>query len=145
MLTRRLHASIRGRNVILNIFEMWVALAGIISGLVFLYSPASIDKNALALTLGHNLSAVWNLSYFAAGLIIWYGLLRPSPRWEIAGLFLLGGATAINGIAISSIFGLRGVPTAATLLALTVASWLRASFVMRTAIRLLGESNAASG
>lgn len=145
MFTRRLHASIRGRNIILNVFEMWVALAGVISGLVFLISPSSIDKNALAQTIGSNLSAIWTLSYFAAGLIIWYGLLRPSPRWEIAGLYLLGGATAINGLAISSIFGLRGVPTAATLLALTVASWLRASFVMRTAIRLIGESDAAPG
>jgi hypothetical protein len=142
-MTDLLHASIRGRNVVLNIFEMWVALAGIISGLVFFISPSSIDKNAIAQTIGHDLSAAWNLSYFAAGLIIWWGLLRPSPRWEIAGLYLLGGATAINGLAISSIFGLRGVPTAATLLALTVASWLRASFVMRTAIRLLEESNAA--
>jgi cytochrome c oxidase assembly factor CtaG len=141
----RLHASIRGRNMLLNIFEMWVALAGVISGLVFFYSPASIDNNALSQTIGHDFSAVWNVSYFVAGLIIWYGLLRPSPKWEVVGLYILGGATAINGLAICSIFGLRGVPTAATLIALAVASWLRASFVFRTALRLVEESHAPSG
>lgn len=145
MVTSRLQATLRGRNVILNVFEMWVALAGIITGVVFLYSPASIDNNAIAQTIGHNLAAVWSLAYFAAGLVIWYGLLKPSPRWEIIGLYLLGSATGVNGLAITSIFGLRGVATAATLLTLTIAAWLRASFVMRTALRLVEESSGGSG
>lgn len=134
--------TLRGRNALLNVFEMWVALAGVISGIIFFYAPASIDRNALSLIVGYWPSAVWNVAYFTAGLIIWWGLLKPSPKWEIVGLWLLGGATAVNAIAIGSVFGLRGAATALTLLALTVASWLRASFVFRSALRLVVESEA---
>lgn len=145
MIVQRMHASLRGRNVLINIIEMWVALAGVISGLIFVYRPASIDQNALSQTIGHNLAATWSISYAAAGVIIWFGLLRPSPRWEVVGLFLLGSATSVNGLAIVSVFGLRGAATAATLLTLTLATWLRASFVMRTALRLVEESHVSSG
>lgn len=141
MLGRHLQRTLRGRNILLNIFEMWVALAGIISGAIFFYSPASIYKNALALVVGHVFAGIWSVSYFTAGAVIMWGLLRPSPRWEVAGLYLLGGATGINGIAITSVFGLRGTASSLTLLTLTAASWLRASFVMRTAIRLAEEND----
>lgn len=140
----KLQHTLRGRNALLNVFELWVALAGIVTGVVFFYSPASIDRNALAQTVGHNFSAAWSISYFLAGLIIWFGLLRPSPRLEVAGLWLLGSATAINGIAIFSVFGLRGAATSVTLLSLTVASWIRASFVMRASLALAEEHDAES-
>lgn len=145
MIVRRLQRTLRGRNVILNIFEMWVGLAGIISALVYLYDPTAINKNALAVTLGHELAAFYNIAYGIAGLVIWFGLLRPSPRWEIVGLYILGGTTAANGLSIVSVFGLRGVATSSTLLALTVAAWIRAGFVMRTALRLVEESQVDTG
>jgi hypothetical protein len=141
----RLQATLRGRNAMLNVFELWVALAGVITGLVFFYSPSSIDQGSLAQTIGRNLAAVWSVSYFASGLIIWLGLLRPSPRFEIAGLYLLGSATSINGIAILSVFGLRGAATSITLFTLTFASWIRASFVMRASLHLAEEHDAAAG
>jgi hypothetical protein len=140
----RLHRTLRGRNALLNIFELWVGCAGILSGIVFFYNPAAIEKNALAIALGHHLVALWNVAYFAAGGIIWYGLLRPSPKWEIFGLYILGSTTAINGLAISSVFGLRGSPSAFLLFGLALASWLRASFVMRSALRLAEEFGAAA-
>ena len=121
----------------LNLFELWVGLAGVISGIVFFYAPAAITHDALTHIIGHEWSVMWNVSYFLSGLMIWFGLLRPSPRLEIAGLFLLGGASSVNGIAISSVFGLRGTATAATLISLGVASWLRASFVWFAVMKLV--------
>lgn len=138
-----LQRTLRGRNAVLNVFELWVALAGIITGVVFYYSPSAAYKNALAQTVGHTATGVWSTAYFAAGLIIWFGLLRPSPRFEVAGLYLLGSATAINGIAIVTVFGLRGAATSITLFTLTFASWIRASFVMRASLRLAEEHHAA--
>lgn len=135
----RLQGTLRGRNAILNIFEMWVALAGVIAGVVFFYSPASIDQNALAQTVGHALAGVWSVSYFIAGFMIWFGLLAPSPRIEIAGLSLLGSAVSVNGIAILAVFGLRGATTSVTFLTLAVASWIRASLVLRASLALAGE------
>ena len=143
MVTRKLQATLRGRNVLLNIFEMWIALAGVISLIVYFYDPASINHNALEQTIGHNLTALFNIAYGLSGLTIFYGLLKPTPRWEVVGLFILGATTAVNGFAILGIFGLRGVATASTLLALTIAAWLRASFVLRTALRLVDENHAA--
>lgn len=141
----RLQTTLRGRNAMLNVFELWVALAGVVTGFVFLYAPSSIDKGSLSQTIGHTLAAVWSISYMCAGFIIWFGLLRPSPRFEIAGLYLLGSATSINGIAILSVFGLRGAATSITLFTLTFASWIRASFVMRASLNLAEEHDAASG
>jgi hypothetical protein len=137
--------TIRGRNAVLNVFELWVGTAGVISGLIFFVKPLSIDNNALTNTIGYKLSAAWSVAYFLAGLAIWYGLLRPSPRVEVMALFLLGAAVAINGIAIINFFGVRGAASAVTLLSLAMASWLRADFVMRTALRLAQEGNGDSG
>ena len=130
----RMRRTLRGRNVLLNLFEMWVGLAGIISGVVFLYDPSSIHQNAISQRLGYTASAAWVITYMLAGIAIWYGLLRPSPKWETAALWILGGATMIEGIAILSIFGLRGVASASLLLALTVAAWVRAVLVQMAAL-----------
>src|SRR3954462_2343856 len=79
----RVARTLRGRNAVLNIFELWVGLAGVVSGVIFFYDPAAIDNNALAQTIGFGLAATWNIMYFISGLLIWYGLLRPSPRMEV--------------------------------------------------------------
>jgi hypothetical protein len=135
----RLRRTIRGRNALFHIFELWVGLAGILSGVVFFYSPAAIDHNAVAVSLSYTAAAIWSIGYFAAGLGVWWGLLRPSPRIEVVALWLLGTATSINGITILAVFGLRGAATALTLLTLTAASWLRALLVQTDVLRLAKE------
>lgn len=132
----RLRHTLRGRNAILHVFELWVGLAGIVSGIVFFYEPASINRDAISITVGHAAAEAWVLSYLVSGLLIWFGLLRPSPRWEVAALWLLGSATATEGIALIAVFGWHGVATAATLIALTVAAWLRALIVQADTLRL---------
>jgi hypothetical protein len=141
----RIRLTLRGRNALLHVFELWIGLAGVISGIVFFYRPASIDQDALTRTIGRTPSAIWIVGYMAAGAIIWFGLLRPAPRWETAGLWLLGSATSINGIAILDIFGWRGVATASTLLALTAAAWLRALIVQADTLRLAAEFEGVRG
>lgn len=141
----RMQRTLRGRNAVLNAFELWVGLAGIIAGAVFFYSPASIDQNALTQIVGYKASATWEVGYLVAGILIWWGLLRPSPRWEVVGLWLLGAATATQGIAIGEIFALRGSATAATLLALTFAAWLRALIVQSRTLKLASEEAQGRG
>lgn len=140
---RSLDSTLRGRNALLNIFELWVGLAGVISGAVFLYSPASIDHDALAHTVGYGLAATWTIAYMIAGAGIWIGLLKPSPKWEVAALWILGGATSANGISILGIFGIRGAATAVTLISLALASWARAWFVQAAALQLAQEAQHA--
>lgn len=140
-LLARMRHTLRGRNALFHVFELWVGLAGIISGVVFFYSPAAIDHNALAATLGFPVAVTWNVSYFLAGFGVWWGLLKPSPRIEAAALWLLGAATAVNGISILSVYGLRGAATAVTLLTLTAAAWIRAMLVQADALRLAREHN----
>lgn len=118
---------------------MWVGLAGIISGVVFFYNGVSPSGNAVELTIGRSLATAWYIGYFIAGLIVCYGLLRPSPRWEVAGLSLLGGATSINAVAILSHYHSSGIATGVTLFALALASWLRAEFVYLAIRRLIEE------
>lgn len=141
-LVTRMRQTLRGRNAVFHVFELWVGLAGMISGIVFFYQPASLDHSSLSQVVGRNFAVGWVLGYMVSGATIWFGLLRPSPRWETVGLWLLGGATAANGIAIAYVYGWRGIPTAATLVALTLASWLRALVVYVDTIRLSDEEHA---
>lgn len=141
----QLRESIRGRNALFHVFELWVGMAGIVSGIVFFYEPASIDHNAISQTIGHSISEAWVISYMLAGGAIWFGLLKPSPRWEAVGLWLLGTTTSANAIAIAAVFGWRGTPTAATIFALTVAAWTRAILVQLDTIRLATLHEEAGG
>ncbi len=134
-----LQRTLRGRNAILNAFELWIALAGIIAGILLAYTPGSIDGNALAKIIGRNEAIGYTTAYAIAGLMIWVGLLKPTPRWEIAGLWILGAGAAANGIAIVSVFGIRGGFAALTLFALTIAAWIRALVVTSAALRLSRE------
>lgn len=139
MPTRIVHGlrrTIRGRNSVLHVFELWVGLAGMIAGVVFFYQPASITRDAISISIGHTASEIWVIGYMIAGFLIWYGLLRPSPKWEVAALWLLGSATATEGLAIIDVFGWRGAATSATLIALTLASWIRALIVQSDTLRL---------
>lgn len=148
LLTReleQLRSSLRGRNLVLHVFEMWVGLAGIVAGIVFFYSPASINHSAITQTIGYHAAAVWTIGYMIAGLLIWFGLLWPSPLWEVVGLWLLGSATAMNGIAVIAVFGLRGTATVSILLTLTAASWLRALIVQADTLKLANECQGVKG
>ena len=140
-----LQRTLRGRNALLNLFELWVGLAGIIAGIVFFYSPASINHDVVTAVVGEDVAAIWVFGYAIAGAMIWWGLLRPSPRWETSGLWLLGTATAVNGIAVLDVFELRGTATAALLFALTVASWLRALVVGAAALHASGVDDVGGG
>lgn len=132
----RLDRSLRGRSAILNGFELWVGLAAISTGIVYLYDHASVDQGPVAHEIGHAASVGWMLAYTAAGLAIWYGLLRPAPLWEVIGLWLLGTATAVQAITILGLFGLHQTVPALILLALTPAAWGRALYVQRGALEL---------
>lgn len=125
----RLLVTTRGAQARTHAFELWVGLAGFVSGVVFAYAPASLDGNALAHTIGYPLAAAYTVAYAAAGVMIWWGLLRPSPAWEVAGLILLGAGTAANGVAVLATFGMAGVATSLTLIALAAAAAARAWLV----------------
>lgn len=131
-----LRKTLRGQNAVENIFEVWLALAGILSGFVFFYEPAAIDGNALSRTIGYWPSLAWTVAYFASGVLLIYGLFRVSPRWEIFGLFLYGSAAVANGLAIINVFGTRGVATTALYLSLSAAAWVRAVWVWHVVLQL---------
>jgi hypothetical protein len=131
--------TLRGRSVLAHLFELWIGLAGMISALAFFYAPASIDGNALARTFGYAPAAVWTVGYGVAGSLIWYGLLRPSIRMETVGLWVLGGSTSIEGVAIVAVFGGRGAATFVLYFSLTVAAWMRALVVFRGAMAVARE------
>lgn len=134
-LLSRLEYTLRGRNAIVNIFELWVGMAGILSGIIFFVDPLAISGNVLSKQIGFGLAVLWNILYFICGFLIWYGLLRPSPRWEVVGLLTMGSVTAINGVSIISFFGLRGVATASISISLSVAAWVRGIYVFRAVLK----------
>lgn len=141
---KRLSQTLRGRNALINVFELWVALAGIVSGIYYFVDPNSLQRNSVANQIGNHWAEVWSWLYFCSGVMVAYGLLRPSPRVEVAGLSILGSTTAVNAVAITAVFGTRGVATIATLATLTVASWVRAILVYRAVQYYSGENGDTS-
>lgn len=136
----RLGRTLRGRNALLNVFELWVGLAGILTGIVFVYSGLSIESSAIDIAVGREVALAWNIGYFMAGVLIWWGLLRPSPRMETVALWGIGTSTAIEAIAVGAVFGVRGSVSVLLLSSLTAAAWIRATIVLHAALQLSLES-----
>lgn len=129
--------SFRRSNASLNIFELWIGIAAILGSIFYFVSPESLLSAALAKQIGHEwLTFTWNGGYLLSGLMLVYGVLRPSPRIEIAGLWIVAATTAINGIAIAVTFGVRGASTVATYMTLAVASMIRARLIYNAAKEL---------
>lgn len=119
------------RNLTLNLFEAWVAFSALLAGILYFAQPNSLNRSALGQEVGYHLALVWSIMYAAAGSAILYGLLRASPRIEVVGLIILGTATAITGIAVTTVFGWLGIGSITTSLTLTAAAWARAVIVWR--------------
>lgn len=128
--------SYRRANVLLNLFELWVGLAGIVSGIIYLTDLPALRQASITLQVGEYLAISWLIMYTISGVLIWAGLLLPSPRLEVAGLCLLGSATAIEGLSIGAHFSISGIGTAIVYLSLTAAAWTRAGLVFKRATDL---------
>lgn len=90
---------VRGRPAI-PCFEMWIAVAGLYTGLTYLLpflEPAS--SAAVVAREFPGLATLWSALYALGGLVIVIGLLRRSPRIEGAGLSLLASGLTVALIA----------------------------------------------
>jgi hypothetical protein len=128
------NASLRRTNAELNVFELWIAIAAIVGSLFYFIDPDALLSASVSKEIGSQaLAFLWNAGYLASGLGLLYGLLKPSPRIELVGLWLVAATTAINGVAILTAFGNKGAATTVTYFTLSIASLVRARVLYRTA------------
>lgn len=123
-----------------NIFELWVGAAAFVSAVLFFIQPEALINSSVAHEIGDTLANVWNAFYLTGGVAVLIGLFQPSPRFEIAGLCIVGAAVCTNALAILSTFGMRGIGTSLTLLALAAGSWIRAYLVYKASVKLAHEA-----
>jgi hypothetical protein len=126
----------RSSYLLANAFEVWVAVAAITSSVATFLAPAA-SKTSIS-KVGPWDGNVWSVMYFAGAVLMLWGLSKPDPRSEIAGLSLLGCATAMNALAIVAVNGTVGVPSMLTYLGIAAAALCRAWLVLRL-MRVGGE------
>lgn len=113
-----------------NAFELWIALAAILTALTYFYDPAALTDSSVG-RVAHPIAFTWNTGYLTAGVLITTGLWRPSPRLELAGLSLFSSAVLINAVAIVAVRGSAAIGVVFTYVGLAAASAMRAYLVMK--------------
>jgi hypothetical protein len=84
-------------------FEAWVALIAIYTGISRLLPFVPTSGAAAVAVQFPVLSLVWSVLYALGGVLVLTGLWRSSPRWEGAGLHLLGSGITVGGLAALSV------------------------------------------
>lgn len=80
-------------------FELAIALLLVLSGFRFLTKPAELEASQIGQTLP--VPEIWATGYLVAGLLMFAGVLLPSPKVEAAGLSLMTAVVTINAIAFA--------------------------------------------
>lgn len=113
-------------------FEMWVALAAVVTAATFFLDPKSLNASVVSLALDHNwLVKAWNLLYGVGGLVTLVGLVRSSPRVEGAGLCFLTAGISVSSVAIIVLRGNPSVTSFALQFGAAVACVLRIKFLLK--------------
>lgn len=126
----RRHLRRRATDLLAASFELWIALAAIVTAATYVIAPELLKFSALGREVDV-LGVVWSAMYAGGGLSIFYGLLRPSLRFELAGLCLLGTAAAVNAVAIYALCGPSGLGSSLTYASLLPACAMRGYLVWR--------------
>lgn len=120
-----------------NAIEFFVSLAAVIGGVAFLTMPEARDASAVA-NASRALSWTWTITYTIGGLAIVVGILTSfrtqAWRLELAGLYLLTGGFAGNGVAVAWAHPGVGVVTATTYVCAAIGFYLRS----RTLVAMIG-------
>lgn len=115
-------------------WEVWVAVAAVVSSVSFLLFPDTLARSVVA-TVDPRLATAWNILYGLGGLGILAGYFRRSPRLLGAGLCLLGGGISVSGVAILTLRGAASLTSAAVQLGAAVACVIRLQTLGRVAGR----------
>jgi len=123
-----------------NGLEFALALAAVVTGIVFLLVPDALAETSVAVQAGW-FAYAWNVGYMLGGALTAVGLAAdqklhwPREAWELAGISLLVAGILINAIAVASIRGFQGTASVITYLGLAVALAGRAWIVYSIARR----------
>lgn len=126
----RRHLRRRATDLFGASFELLIALAAIVTAVSYFANPALLADAAVGDQAGP-LAIAWSALYGAAGVAIFYGLIRPALRFELAGLSLLAAAALVNAVAIYVLRGPSGLGSILTYLALVPACGMRGFLVWR--------------
>lgn len=115
-----------------NAFELMFAVAAAVAGSSTLINPSINGDQAIGAVLGFA-GLIWAALYLIGGMLIVFGLIKPSVRCEVAGLILLALGILANAAAIVGERGWVGLTTAVFYVGWAVAAYIRARLVLRIA------------
>jgi hypothetical protein len=107
-----------------HVFELLIALLAAIAALGFFLDPNALERSPVGMTV-HPWDQAWNALYFGGGVLIVDGLVRPSARLELAGLWLLASAVLAASVAVLYVRGAGGLASIAIYVAVVGACWVR--------------------
>lgn len=127
-----MHAkAVRRAYLATHALELLLAVAAVISAITFLVRPESLADTPIG-RADHPFDFAWNILYLVGALAIGYGLLRPSPRIEAAGLYAFTGAILGEAAAVIDVRGVPSLPSALTFVALALAFLIRVRAIRKT-------------
>lgn len=110
--------------LVANVFELLIVVLTTIANVVYLANRGAFLQTSLGkATQPYDL--FWTVLFLVGGVFVTFGLLRPSPRLEVMGLFTFGAGVIANAVAITSVAGVPGVAPAAGYIGLVLASAVR--------------------
>lgn len=109
-------------------FELFVALLAVLSCVIFFVKPSLYASSAVAQFAPWDFA--WNTMYGVGGVLVIVGLVRLSPRLEVAGLCLFCSAVSINAVLVLSVYGGAAWPTIPTFVGFAAASLVRIAYLV---------------
>lgn len=130
-------------------FEVLTLAAAIVVGISL--TITGVSPRSVASAMPSWLQSLWHLLLIAGGVIGLFGVFAPSKLvarlgTEVAGIIILGAATAMYSVALFTITGSQALAAGSFVVAVSVASWVRAYQVIRDIRRVaqaVGRGNVA--
>ena len=112
----------------------WVALGAFILGALISVSPALGEGSSGLAILPPVGVVLWGLAYFLGGAFSLYGIFRRSPRFESAGMSLLGTALVVSFLSVLIVRGSGAALSVVFILTLALGCLSRAWFITHPAV-----------
>lgn len=112
-------------------FELWVAIAAVVSALSYFFLPRTVAGSAVALVVPQWQAHLWNVLYGLGGVGVMAGFWRASPRLEGAGLCLLASGVTVSSLALLYVRGWNGVVGFFVTVGVAVACMVRLRVLVR--------------
>jgi hypothetical protein len=108
-----------------NAWALVIAISAVLTSAFYFVNPEALLGTALAHSVPAWTAFTWNICYGWGGLLMIYGLWKPSRPIDILGLSALAAGMLLNAIAILFVRGDQSIASAFVIIAFAIAACMR--------------------